>query len=106
MPLPVPTMPRVVVTMGFVLGLSRTQGNKDSIFVFVDRFSKMPHFIAHNNTNNATHIAELYFKKVIGLHDIPHSIFFDRDAKFLSHLWITLWKTVGTKLNYSSTCHP
>jgi len=102
----VPSLPWVDVSMDFILGLHKTQGNKDSIFMVLNRFSKMDHFIACNKTNDATYITELYFKEAMRLHGIPTSIVSDHDTKFLSHFWITLWKKMGTKLKYSTTCQP
>jgi hypothetical protein len=40
------------------------------------------------------------------LHDISNTIVSDRDAKFLSHFWRSLWNKLGTKLLFSTTCHP
>jgi hypothetical protein len=37
---------------------------------------------------------------------MPATIVSDRDAKFLSHFWRTLWNKLGTKLLFSITCHP
>jgi hypothetical protein len=37
---------------------------------------------------------------------MPRTIVSDRDTKFVSYFWKTLWEKLGTKLLFSTTCHP
>jgi hypothetical protein len=66
----------------------------------------MSHFIAHHKSDDASHISNLFFKEIVRIHGVPRKIVYDHDVKFMSYFWKTLWGKLGTKILFSTTCHP
>ena len=105
-PLPMPNRPWQDVSIDFMLGLPCTSRKHDSILVVVDRFSKMAHFLPCSKTSNASKIAKPYFDEIVKLYGLPKTIVSDRDVRFMSYFWKTLWHLVGTKLKFFIAFHP
>jgi hypothetical protein len=64
--------------MDFIVGLPRTQRGYDSIWVIVDRLTKVSHFIPVKTTYTRPQLAELYILRIVCLHGVPKKIVSDR----------------------------
>ena len=94
------------IGMDFVTGLPRTQKGNDSIWVIIDRITKVAHFIPVKTTFGEATLARIYLKEIIRLHGIPRKIVLGRGTQFTSKLWMSLQQAMSTKLDFSTAYHP
>jgi len=64
--------------MGFVMGLPKTPKSYDSVWVIIDRLTKLAHFLLVKTTYSTTQYAKLYLERIVSLHGVPLSIISDR----------------------------
>jgi hypothetical protein len=105
-PLKVPEWKWEEIGMDFIVGLPRTRDGYDSIWVIVDRLTKVAHFIPVRTTYTGAKLAKLYMSMIICLHGVPKKIVSDRGTQFTSRFWEKLHESMDTKLNFNSAYHP
>jgi hypothetical protein len=94
------------IGMDFIVGLPRTLKGYDSIWVIVDRLSKVAHFIPVKTTYKGSQLAELYMARIVCLHGVPKKIVSDQGSQFTLIFWKSLHENLDMKLNFSSAYHP
>jgi len=104
-PLEIPSAPWESIATDFITGLPLSNG-WDSIQTVVDRFSKMVHFIPTTKDVTAQETANLFLTHIMRLHGLPRRIVSDRDPKFTSDFWESLFAKLETKLAMSTADHP
>jgi hypothetical protein len=92
--------------MDFIVGLPTTQPGYDSIWVIVDHFLKVVHFIPVKTMYNGAKPTELYITRIMCLHGVPKQIVSDRGTQFTSRFWEKLHEAMDTRLNFSSVYDP
>jgi RNase H-like domain found in reverse transcriptase/Integrase zinc binding domain/Retroviral aspartyl protease/Chromo (CHRromatin Organisation MOdifier) domain len=105
-PLPIPHRPWSQVSLDLITALPLTLLGHDAIVVFVDKVTKMVHYVATTTNVTAPELALIFMHEVIRLHGVPDSLLSDRDPRFTAHFWRSLWDQLGTKLTMSTAYHP
>jgi len=105
-PLSVPGRRWESVTMDMIVKLPVTAAGHDSILVFVDRLTKMVHFVPTTESLTAHGFAKLFIENVVRLHGLPHSVISDRGAQFNNKFWDSVCELLGLNKNMSSAFHP
>ena len=81
--------------MDFIVGLPRTQRGYDSIWVIVDRLTKVAHFLLVKNTYSGARLAELYMERIVCLHGVSKKIVSNRVLSLhrnSGRRYIALWE--------------
>jgi transposase InsO family protein len=105
-PLPIPSWKWDDIGMDFITGLPTTSRGFDSIWVIIDRLTKLAHFLPVKVKHSTVTLAKLYFERILSLHGVPRTIVSDRGPQFVSKFWMELHKSLGTKVIHSSAYHP
>jgi transposase InsO family protein len=92
--------------MDFIVGLPRTQRGYDSIWVIVDRLTKVAHFLPVKTIYSSAKLAKLYMERIVSIHGVPKKIMSDRGTQFTSYYWQKIHESLGTKLNFSTAYRP
>ena len=104
-PLPVPERPWVDLSTDFIVELPPSAGY-NAISVWVDRLTKMAHFIPCHTTITADGLAAVFRDNIFRLHGLPSTIVSDRGPQYISRFWDSFCKTLDIKVNLSTAYHP
>jgi transposase InsO family protein len=105
-PLDTPYVPWQSISMDFITDLPLSE-EYDQLWVIVDRFSKMSHFIPlKKKAKKAQHLATIFAREIWKLHGLPVEIVSDRDSRFTSKFWQSLLSTLGIRPRMLTAFHP
>jgi hypothetical protein len=108
--LPLPSGKWKEVTMDFVTDLPPSRDGQgrvfDSLFVVVDRYTKMARYIPVLKTITAEQLADVFIEHIVSQFGIPEGIVSDRGAVFTSAFWSQLCYCLRIKRKLSTAFHP
>jgi IS30 family transposase len=105
-PLAIPDQRWSSISLDFITGLQMTTNGHNAILVFVDRLSKMVHFVPTTTNASAEDTARLFVDNVLKLHGLPRDIVSDRGTVFTSNFWTEVCRLLTIKQSMSTAYHP
>ena len=86
-PLSIPEWKWADISMDFIVGLPKSKKENDSIWVIVDRLTKLAHFLPVRTTYTVDTYARIFIREIIKLHRVPETIVSDQGSAFTSYFW-------------------
>jgi len=92
--------------MDFITELPTSEGC-DQVWVVIDRFTKMAHFLPLRKDGKvAADLAIIFAKEVWKHQGLPTDIVSDRDSRFTSEIWKKFLRLSGIRSRMSTAFHP
>jgi len=105
-PLELPYAPWQSIAMDFITELPLS-GGCDQLWVVIDRFTKMAHFLPlRKEKKTAADLAVVFAKEIWRHHGLPMDIVSDRDSRFTSEIWREFLQSSGIRPRMSTAFHP
>jgi len=105
-PLELPYAPWQSVAMDFITELPVSE-KCDQLWVIIDRFTKMAHFIPLlQDGKTAADLAKIFAREVWRFHGLPTDIVSDRDSRFTSEVWQEFLNLLEIRPRMSTAFHP
>ncbi len=110
-PLPLPDRPWKSISMDFIVKLppssdASSQTKYDSIWVIVDKFTKMTHFVPCREAMHASNLAKLFIQHIFAQHGLPEEIISDRGSLSTSSFIKSLCQLAKVDQRLSTAYHP
>ncbi|MBW0591280.1 hypothetical protein O181_130995 [Austropuccinia psidii MF-1] len=80
--------------------------NYNACLIIADNFRKSLRCLPCHKEDTAMDTALLFWKNIISTCGVPKIIVSDRDPRFTSEFWTSLYDMLGTKLAFSTSYHP
>jgi len=103
-PLEIPSKPWSSLSMDFITDLPLSNGFT-CIFVVIDRFTKMGHFIPFPKVPSAIDTATSFMNNIFRLYGLPSEIITDRGTQFTSKFWSAICKSFRINMKLASPFH-
>jgi hypothetical protein len=105
-PLELPYAPWRSIAMDFITDLPESRGC-DQLWVIIDRFTKIAHFIPLQKDGKTTKdLARIFAREIWKIHGLLIDIVSDTDSRFTSTTWKAFIGTLGIKPRMLTAFHP
>jgi len=105
-PLELPYSPWQSIAMDFITELPLSEGH-DQLWVVIDRFTKMAHFLPLQKDGKTTaDLAIIFAREIWKHHGLPTDIVSDRDSRFTSEVWKEFLRLLEIRPRMSTGFHP